>query len=361
MPDISKTNVKPVIGCFPLYPPLELFHSMGLTPVILWGLAEKYDKTIHADQHIQNYCCGVARKMTEYILTDGEKELDALFMYNACDTLRNLPEILSCGLGDADLPMLKLHIPAARLDSDYGRNYLENEISNLIEGLEELTGHAFEMSSFRDSVSMYRLLREKLDAVNTCMANGTFGYAGTIQQLTSLNGLPVEKQIEALDAYLISQNVDSLPEKHKRIVVSGILPPPRYACEALDKAGFCVVADDTAMVGRSNGYTPDSYDSVAEYYYNFYMNHVPCSTLLHTADRKVDAIVDLVKQKKAKGFIFVGEKYCEYEYFELPYLEKKLQEAGIKVLVLEFALGDASHGAIQTRIDAFSEMLEEAP
>ena len=27
-----------VVGCFPLYPPLELVHSMGLTPVILWGL-----------------------------------------------------------------------------------------------------------------------------------------------------------------------------------------------------------------------------------------------------------------------------------------------------------------------------------
>ena len=35
-----KDNDTIVIGCFPLYPPLELSHSLGIIPLVLWGLRD---------------------------------------------------------------------------------------------------------------------------------------------------------------------------------------------------------------------------------------------------------------------------------------------------------------------------------
>ena len=100
------TQTKLNLGCFPLYPPLELFHSMEITPVILWGLKNSVDRIDLSDRHLQNYACSIARHLTEYILRDDGLKLDGLFMYNACDTLRNLPEVLESGLFQSNRELL---------------------------------------------------------------------------------------------------------------------------------------------------------------------------------------------------------------------------------------------------------------
>src|SRR5512146_3265760 len=83
-----------LIGCFPLYPPLELIHSLGLTPILLWDFEEPAEGLKKADHHLQRFACSVGRQLTAFILSRGGEILQGLFMYNACDTLRNLPEIL---------------------------------------------------------------------------------------------------------------------------------------------------------------------------------------------------------------------------------------------------------------------------
>lgn len=54
----------------------------------------------------------------------------------------------------------------------------------------------------------------------------------------------------------------------------------------------------------------------------------------------------------------MGEKFCEYEYFEFPYLQKHLRQKGLRTLLLEFAIDDDQNlGQVRTRIEAFSEMI----
>ena len=66
----------------------------------------------------------------------------------------------------------------------------------------------------------------------------------------------------------------------------------------------------------------------------------------------------MTEEHKADGFLFIGEKFCEYEYFELPYLEGRLKERGISVLAIEISMeDDATAETYRTRIEAFTEML----
>lgn len=353
----SKVGSKPAVGCFPLYPPLELLHAMGLSPLVLWGLDERVSYTARADRHLQSYVCRVAKVMCEYILSKGPTEFDALFMYNACDTLRNLPEILSCGLGDDDLPLFKMHLPAGSLERGYSRRYLVDAIITLIEQLEEFTGKNFSLSAFAESVALYRTMRERLSKALERLAQGSCTYAELVGLVMKMNHIDIEDQIAALDTFLAANNSPGNEERNKRVIVSGILPPPLAVCEIMDNAGIRVVADDTAIINRANRYTADSFDSASDYYLDFYTKHSPCTTLLPTADQRISNLLELVEHSAARGFIFAGEKFCEYEYFEFPHLEKKLKEAGVKVLALEFALSDADSGVHQTRIEAFAELL----
>lgn len=74
---------KPRLGCFPLYPPVELCHVMEILPVVLWGLGGEVSGLGESDKHLQSYSCSVARRLVQYTLSGGLSMLDGLFMYNA--------------------------------------------------------------------------------------------------------------------------------------------------------------------------------------------------------------------------------------------------------------------------------------
>ena len=82
--------------------------------------------------------------------------LDGLFMYNACDTLRNLPEILECGLGEKDIkvPLFNIHIPVMYTGQTDSSKYLKDEITGLVNKLEQEYSVAYSEKKFRESADL---------------------------------------------------------------------------------------------------------------------------------------------------------------------------------------------------------------
>lgn len=356
-----KAKGRSLIGCFPLYPPVELFHSFGLIPLVLWGFGQDIHELSASDRHLQPYTCRVARCLTELVISRAEGLFDALFMYNACDTLRNLPEIIEAALAKdrEPLPILKLHIPAVPLDHSYAAGYLKDRIQGLISELENLTGKPFSETAFIRSVELYRRQRYLCSLIEERCAQGSMSFPDCAEALAAANRLPVEEQIPLLEAEL--KKAAASPESKGRglgIMISGILPPPRYLLEIIEEAGLIVAANDIASLKRSYAYTPAVTADAAAYYEDFYRNHHPCTTILPSADERTGLILKAVREKKVKGFIFFGEKFCEYEYLEMPHIEQTLKRAGIQCLCLEMAGNDTEHTAAhRTRIETFAEML----
>ena len=87
-------------------------------------------------------------------------------------------------------------------------------------------------------------------------------------------------------------------------------------------------------MNRSFSYSPEANEDPVEYYADFYSRRFPCTTLLNTADMRIDSLLNLIKERDAVGFMFIGEKFCEYEYLEFPFLEGALRDAGIITLSL---------------------------
>ena len=361
--DDLKMNNKKILGCLPLYPPLELFHSMGFTPIVLWGLKNVLNKTHESDKHVQNYACSVARYLTEMILSEDLISFDGFFSYNACDTIRNMPEILQSGLADQgrEAPFLKMHIPMVLQQREYISTYLQNEISNLIAEVERTFHICFSLESFTKSVNLYREMRTLSTELDLLLSRGNLTFSDFSAIMQKKCFLPVEEQIRMLKSNIAKcKPLDSSsPNKNpKSVILSGILPPSPKIAEIIDETGFTVVGNDIASLARSHSYTPDSFKGPTDYYSEFYKNHYPCTTLLYSADRRIDTLLNLVEERNARGFIFLGEKFCEYEYFEYPYLEKCLKERGIHSLSIEFTVNDDENiGSFKTRIEAFGEMM----
>jgi len=354
----------PVIGCFPLYPPLELFHSMGLQAVVLWGLGDSVRSVHEADRHVQGYACSVARHLTQFVIADGQGLFDGLFFYNACDTLRNLPEILRDALEESGArvpPAFRMHVPMVPADQTDSGPYLENEILSLVRSLEGAYGVEFSEERFAGSVSLFRRLRGLYLRLEEAVAGGRVTLADFRDMATRANFMSAEAQVALLEELTSSLPSEAAGDTQApRVVLSGILPPPHAICRVIDDAGLRVVGNDMASLYRSYARTPAEWTGVADYYRQFYAGHFPCTTLLYTADERPGAVGRLTADRQADALIFVGEKFCEYEYFELPYLENMLKETGVPVLSVEVSIEDDSTAeTFRTRIDAFAEMLRE--
>jgi len=365
---------RPIIGCFPLYPPVELIHSMGFHPMILWGFRDLFKTTSQSDRHVQSFTCSVARHLVEFVFSDFGQSLAGVFAYNACDTLRNLPEIIGRGLADrrgikeGGFFIETMHLPMGGVVGDAGdylEGYLAREINRVISACERSLGAEFSNAAFQKSVLLYNTLRRLMSDLEEKVNQGVLPFMEFSRLVSMANLLPVEAAIETLSstvAQMRGKNPRGYSEDCRRIIVSGILPPPPRIGDLFEAADIIVAGNDIASLARSYASpTMDEGEDVkpGEYYYKrFYKDHSPCTTLHHTAGRRIETILALCRERRACGFVFFGEKFCEHEYFEYPYLEKRLKEAGISSLFLEFSIDDGENvEQFKTRIQAFAELL----
>ncbi len=366
--EMLKNHDRPVIACFPLYPPLALFHSMGLAPVMMWGLRGHVARTETSDRHLPSYTCSVARHMTEFLLSEARDLIDGIFMYNACDTLRNLPEIMmdQIAASGRDIPFFHMHLPMTPRNQTDASGYLKNEIRSLIKNLSDRFGVGFSSEKFQQSVALYQRMRELALAAQDQTATGRLNFSDFVEVMQAGAFVPVKDHIPALEDLTAGEGKHnagaSAPPTEKTIgvMISGILPPPPPVINALTAAGMTVVADDIASFYRSYAVMAEPMSDPAEYYIRFYEDHYPCPTLLYSGDRRPAALMDRIRQSGARAVIFIAEKFCEYEYFEFPWLEKQLADMGIPSLRIEISIDDDEHtGAHDARIAAFAEMITD--
>lgn len=356
-----KAQGRRLIGCFPLYPPLELLHSFGLTPVVLWGMRDAVRDYGTSDRHIQNYACQVARALTGFVIEKGPALFDALFMYNACDTLRNMPEILAAGIREngGELPILRLHVPALPPERTGAREYLKGRVEGLITDLERLTGKSFSPDDFASSLALYREQRSLCLKIDALCANGKMPFAVAAPLLEQAHFMPVEDHIALLEDVIPGYEGGSGKGPGVPVMVSGIQAPPAGLLEAMDAAGLTVAANDIATMARSYGNSPSG-DQPPDYYCDYYFDHHPCTTILPAGDRRVELIRKRIHDNQVKGLIVFGEKFCEYEYFETPWIRETLKAQGVATLFLELGADDLTNlMPLKTRIEAFAEILKD--
>jgi len=349
-----------IAGCFPLYPPVELLHSLGLTPVVLWGLNEEIKTFEESDRHLQGFSCSVARRLTEFALSEEGGLLDCLVMYNACDTLRNMPEILARGFEDKgrSLPIFRLHVPMAPAAQTDSSAYRAARMKELVHAIETTFGVTFSAGRFRESIAIYNEMRDLARKLEALVTGGRVSYAHFSRVIGDGYFMQVEDHVALLRDEIGKTAPAPAGAGGRGVIVSGILPPTDALCGIIEGAGLRVAGNDVACQARSYGYSPAVTGDPVAYYADLYRNHRPCTTLLYSSDDRLRALVALAEEREARGVVFIGEKFCEYEYLELPYVRRVLADRGIPDLQLEIGVDDADNvEALRTRVEAFAELI----
>jgi benzoyl-CoA reductase/2-hydroxyglutaryl-CoA dehydratase subunit BcrC/BadD/HgdB len=68
-------------------------------------------------------------------------------------------------------------------------------------------------------------------------------------------------------------------------------------------------------------------------------------------------LVKIVKEKDARGVVFVFLKFCDPHAFDYPYMKELLDREGIPSMALDVEDQLPSESQLQTRFETFIEML----
>ncbi len=340
-----------IAAVFPIHYPRALFEAFGLLPVEVWGPPAV--STGEADARLQAYTCGIVRRGLSFLLQGGLDVADVLLVPHGCDSLQGLGSLLIDYVKPAR-PVLTLYLP--RGDRAAGEEFLLGELQALRQRLCQITGkdasaEVLDQAIAREeqSVLLVRQLFRK-------------------RRFLPLSDLQLYRLIRAREylpaARFLTLGQSALEQARPEaraglpIVLSGIVPEPMAILEAIDEAGGMVVGDDLIAVGRRlyrprEGTVSDPLRRLARWL----LSARPDFSNGGSLSARVDAVGQLLEESGARGFLYLGVKFCEPESFYLPALRDALQQRGIRSLFVEEELTAELGHQLLTRAQAFLESL----
>jgi benzoyl-CoA reductase/2-hydroxyglutaryl-CoA dehydratase subunit BcrC/BadD/HgdB len=81
-----------------------------------------------------------------------------------------------------------------------------------------------------------------------------------------------------------------------------------------------------------------------------------CSVLFDPGKKRASMLVELAKNAKADGVLFVQTKFCDPEEYDLVPVKQMLTQAGIPMLQVEIDQQMTNYEQIRSALQAFAEM-----
>lgn len=350
----EKTGGK-VIGTLCSYAPEELILAGGALAHRIVGGSGSISK---ADAHLQSYSCSLVRGALEDAL-DGQLDfLDGAIFPHTCDSIQRLSDIwrMNAKTGfhlDVVLPV--------KLNTNSARDYMATVMGEARSALETLLGKAITDEDLQQAVDTYNGIRTAMGQLYAIRSKRPHALAGgdvhTIVRasmvmdrnafLHILNGIlaDLEKQPAVKTAVA------------KRIFISGGVcnMPDLYG--VIESAGGTVVGDDLCTGSRGLTGLIDGDDDPVKAIARRYARRAICPAKHAGITRRGDELVRQAKDHGVQGVIFIFLKFCDPHAFDYPYLKGMLDAEGIPCLLVELEEQTATQGQLQTRFEAFMEML----
>ena len=341
------------IGFFCPLAPEELIHAAGALPFRLMGTATKMS---HVQAHLPPNCCHLAKSSLESLL---QRELDFLrgiIFSHTCDVMQGLADIWAF---QRQLPLPFNLVMPSRLDSELSRTFFKAEIERLKDFLDSNVGK-ITPEGLKASIQLFNHIREKLTEI----------YAHRPKWHAHISGGDFARMIRAgylMDrrryVELLTDLMNALPEKTEEsknlvpIFLAGNMTHSDSYFSLIEEAGAVVVQDDLCSGARFlRLMVPEDIDPI-EGLTNRYFTSFLCPTKHKGVYDHIETLLKKVEKSGARGVIFLLYKYCETHYFDYPDLKAALESKGLSTLLLEVEDPSSSIGQLQTRVQAFIEML----
>ena len=353
-----------VVGSFCVFVPEEIVRAADATLVGLCTGADFAPEEV--DKILPRNTCALIKSAFGFKLGKVCPFLEASDMIvgeNTCDGKKKSYETL-----DGLVPNLYvMDIPQVK--SEQGRQLLKTEFLRFMKAIEELTGNKLDVDSLKKGI---KIVNEKRGALQR------------MYKLRKANPAP----ISGLDALLMSQvqfyddpirfteNVNSICDEMEKRIADGVgavnADAPRVLLAGcpmavpnwkvphiIEQAGAVIVGEESCVGERGmRNLVDDSADSVeglVEAIVDRYFK-IDCAVFSPNPDR-LEHIKQMAADYNAQGVIQYGLQFCQPYQMEAIGVEQNIKEGGMPIMRLETDYSPEDAGQLQTRVEAFLEML----
>ena len=363
--EAKRKGVK-IIGLFPgNYVPEEIIYASGAVPICLahGGGSEAIDASL---AQVPTIMCPFSRaQVGERLLRTNPyySMVDMLVAPITCQHLKKAAEIWEY---HADIDIFKLGIPH-QYDTDFGLQYYGERVKALKDRVEAITGNEVTIKRLNEAVGLYNRIRGLLRKISLLRCNSH-------PPISSLEFLTLNHASFYADPPFMVEVLETV-YKEARTAQQGmnvnaprlLLLGPNVAYgdykifELVASNGGEIVVEELCegirYYWRDIKTGGDLIESLATGYLR---DRVPCAFMRHSARKRLDFALALVKDYAVSGVIWYELLGCETYDSESYFFAQKMREHKIPMLILESDYGTSDLGQLRIRIEAFIEQIKGA-
>jgi benzoyl-CoA reductase/2-hydroxyglutaryl-CoA dehydratase subunit BcrC/BadD/HgdB len=360
--DFRKQGGK-VVGTFCLYVPEEIIRAAGAWCIGLCAGAEfAYDQV---EQIMPRNTCALVKsfmgfklgKVCPYI-----QEADLVIGETTCDGKKKAYELL----GELHNTYV-MELPQMKREKDLAM--WRSEILELMEKVEELTGKEITAEALRASIKEVNDKRRALQRIAATRAADPAPISGKdallATQVAFYDDVPrftqmMNKLADELEQR-VADGVGVAPRGAKRVLITGTpMALPNWKLhDIVEKAGGVVVGEEMCtgsryyekLVDEDATSLDEMIDDIADKYLD-----INCACFTPNQGR-LDDIVRMARDLGVDGVIDYSLQFCGLYEMESNAVDEAVREAGLPVLKVTTDYSIEDVGQLQTRVEAFLEML----
>ena len=350
-----------VIGYMPVYVPREIIHAAGMLPLgVLGGGADM--EVIHGDAFYQSYICRIPRSTVELAITGKLDFVDGMMFPSICDVMRNLSGIWQ--LLFKDKYVRYFDVPQNFKD-EVGGVFYQNELRELIEGLEELGGREITEEALRHSVAVYNENRQWVNKVYDYRAATPWKAPSVEVYLLMRAGmvLPPEEHTQLMKDYLAAADREDRPMRDNcRIVLTGAFceQPPLNLIKSLELSGCYIVDDDFMLVTRWLLEDVPTDGDPIENLSKAFLHHSAetAAKFEETVEGKGRYLLENIRKRAADGVIFAAPSFCDPALLDQPMLVSRLEALKIPYITMQYAENSGQMQPIREQSGTFADSIK---
>ncbi len=343
-----------VIGCLDSYIPEEFIDAAGMVPLRILGST---GNVVLADSYLPVFAGKLARSILEQGLRGDLAHLAGIAISNSSDAVRMLYD-----LWNRHIPQQRtflIDVPAI-LEGKTNHRVFRDAMLRFRDELEKFTGKPVETAALRHSISLFNKNRRLLKDMASLLSASPPRLSAEVYLDALLAGfvLTKEKHNELIEQLLessrheVGESGGELASFH----VSGPILMDRSFLPLLRQCGATMVSED---LGTGSRYFWDEVDEAGdpvEAVIERYWNKIPESYKTPMGPRWRH-FVNQIERSKARGVIFVIEKYSDEDQYDYPVWRDRLRSKGIPSLLLDSELVLETE-QVRTRVQTFVDVVK---
>ena len=353
--DDWKKEGKKILGYFCTFIPEEIINAADILPVRI--KAKGCTDTPMGDAYMSATTCSFTRCCLEMANRKQYDFLDGIISCNSCDQIRRLYDNIRYKTPFPNQYFLS--VPSNV--NDITIDYFKYELTKFKNYLEKTFNVDITEEKLKNSIKLYNKSRTLLKELYMLRKKKNPPITGTDIMNILLSGIsmPRNQFNELLTTQLkeIEGKEGSLDYKSRIMLVGSMLDDPEYV-KIIEDFGGLIVSDavciGTKYFWESVDENLDPLDALA----NRYLSRVSCPRMAGEQSKRVDFVLNLIKEFNVDGVIFQRMKFCPFWWAEIFVLRDELKKQGVPFLDLEREYFLSGAGAMKTRVQGFMEVLE---